>query len=439
MNFPRHVKSLLWDDIHKMSENPWWFAKNPAADFSRKRKLDFENLIRFFISMESGTTNHELLKHFDYGVDTPSVSAFYQQRKKLIPEAFSYLLRQFNSHFPLELYNGKYNLVACDGSEFNIARNEGDPDTFHPPNGKSTKGFNMLHSVSLYDILSKRYLDCIIQPGRKKNEFRGICDLTDRYPYGGMPVFIADRGCSSYNFFAHAMEKGVFFLVRAKDINTERVLKMDSLPDKIDTSVEIILSRTQSVKKRQRPDLASQYRYICQDTSFDYIQHGSADEYPMSLRVVRFEVVDGVFENIITNLPVDEFRADEIKHLYRLRWNIETSFRDLKHTIGTVCFHSKKVEYIEQEIWARLILFNFCAVITNHVVVRQKNTKHTYQVNFTTAIKICHHFIRLKDNETLPDDVATLIGKYMLPVRLGRHFPRKHRFQLPVSFCYRFS
>jgi hypothetical protein len=328
--------------------------------------------------------------------------------------------------------------VACDGCEFNITRNPNDSDTFHPPNGKSTKGFNMLHTISLYDILSKRYLDCVVQPGRHKNEFRAICDLVDRYSYGGIPIFIADRGCSSYNFFAHAKEKGVLFIVRAKDINTRRLLNLVTLPDRIDTGVDIILSRSQSVKKRKSPELAGQYRYISSEVTFDYIEHGSDNEYPLSLRIVRVEVSEGVFQNIITNLPADEFSADEIKRLYRLRWDIETSFRDLKHTIGTTNFHSKKTEYIEQEIWGRLILFNFCAVITTNVVIAQGDTKHVYQVNFAMAMKICHHFIRLKEDKP-PPDVEALIGSYSLPIRHDRNFARQHRFQLPASFCYRFS
>ncbi|NLB34191.1 MAG: IS4 family transposase [Tissierellia bacterium] len=439
MNYPEQVKSFLWSDISKMSECPERFAKNPYADFSRKRKLDFENLMRFLISMESGTTEHELLKYFDYDINNVlSNSAFYQQRKKLLPNAFAHLLFQFNSHFPFEKYRGKYQLAACDGSEFNIARNPDDPDTFYPSNGKSTRGFNMIHTISFYDILNKRYLDCIIQSGRKKNEFQAICDLIDRYSYEDNPIFIADRGFSSYNFFAHAMEKGVFFIVRAKDINVKRLLNLKELPDHLDTDVDIILTRTQSKNKRQRPEQNEQYRYISSEVSFDYIEPKSTVEYPMHLRIVRFEVAECVYENIITNLPDDEFSPGEIKQLYHMRWSIETSFRDLKHTIGTINFHSKKVEYIEQEIWARLILFNFCAIITTHVVIKRKDTKHVYQINFAMAMKICHHFIRLQQGET-PPDVEGLIGSYMLPIRPGRVYAREHRFQRPAGFGYRFS
>lgn len=55
------------------------------------------------------------------------------------------------------------------------------------------------------------------------------------------------------------------------------------------------------------------------------------------------------------------------------------------HTIGAINFHSKKREYIEMEVWACLLLYNFCSIITGHVVIKQKSTKHIYQVNYTVA------------------------------------------------------
>lgn len=62
---------------------------------------------------------------------------------------------------------GKYFLIACDGSEFNIARNPVDTPSFNPPNKTAKKGVNMIHTISLYDILNKRYLDLEVQPAKK--------------------------------------------------------------------------------------------------------------------------------------------------------------------------------------------------------------------------------------------------------------------------------
>ena len=64
-----------------------------------------------------------------------------------------------------------------------------------------------------------------------------------------------------------------------------------------------------------------------------------------------------------------------MKKLYALRWGIETSFRQLKYAVGLTSFHSKKREYIIQEIWAQLLLYNFCKIITTHIPI-EKCTKN---------------------------------------------------------------
>lgn len=377
MTFPEIVKTTLWDIIDEMSRSLSSFVKNPDKDFIRKRKLDFKKMMHLIISMESGSLNHELLKFFEYDSSLPTGSAFYQQRSKLSVSAFRHLLKEFNLKFPLEKFRGKYYLIACDGSEFNIARNPNNPDTFHEPNGKSLSGFNMVHTISLYEVCSKRYLDLEVQPGRLKNEFQAICNLMDRYAYGGSPIFIADRGFSSYNVFAHAIENHVDFLIRAKDLNVQRFLGVETLPDKLDTTIELILTRTQSKKKHKHAEKESQYRYICKNIAFDYLDPDDiSDEYLLKLRIVRVEVSDGVFENIITTLSEEDFTPDDIKYCYNLRWGIETSFRDLKHTIGATNLHSKKTEYVAFELWSKLILYNFCSIIILHVPVKSIRYPH---------------------------------------------------------------
>lgn len=435
MTFPETVKTTLWGIIDEMSLSLSSFVKNPDKDFLRRRKLDFQKMMRLIISMESGSLNHELLKFFEYDSSVPTGSAFYQQRSKLSISAFRHLLKEFNLKFPFERFRKKYYLIACDGSEFNIARNPNDPDTFHEPNGKSKSGFNMVHTISLYELSSKRYLDLEVQPGRLKNEFKAICNLMDRYNYGGCPIFIADRGFSSYNVFAHAIENNVDFMIRAKDLNVQRFLGVDSLPDQLDTTVELLLTRSQSKKKRKHPEKQSQYRYICKNIAFDYLDpENISDEYLLKLRIVRFEVATGVFENILTTLSEEDFTPNDIKYCYNLRWGIETSFRDLKHTIGAVNLHSKKTEFVAMELWSRLILYNFCSIIILHVPIKHKTRKYEYQVNFSLAMKICFDFLR----GLAPPNIESLISKYILPIRLERNYARQHRVQNPTSFSYRF-
>ena len=435
MSFPQKVKSTLWAVVDAMACNTSLFVKNPEKDFTRDRKLGFVQLIHFFLCMGSGCINHELLKYFYFLPDeVPTASAFLRQRAKLLPETFHHILTQFNLRFPTKGLWGRYSLIAADGCEFNIARNPQDPSTFHPASGRSKKGFNSLHTISLYDLLSRRYLDVVIQPGRHKNEFAALCQLIDRYIYGGCPIFVADRGFASHNVFAHALEKGCFFAIRAKDVNTRRLLAADSLPQQIDKWVDVIFTRSNSKKKRLPPELAPFYRYICKAVPFDFITD-SCPEYPMRLRVVRFQIAEGVYENIITNLPSDEFSLEQIKHIYHLRWGQETSFRDLKHTIGTANFHSKSPEYIGFEIMCRMTLYNFCTIITMEVPIKKRTGKWEYQVNLSMAIKICFEFL---SDRMGPGSVNDLISRYILPIRPDRTYARQLRFQVPASFAYRF-
>lgn len=76
---------------------------------------------------------------------------------------------------------------------------------------------------------------------------------------------------------------------------------------------------------------------------------------------------------------------------------------------------------ITHEIWARLILFNFCSYITGEVSFEKQKRKHIHQVDFSIAFKTCRYFLRLHSGEE-PSDVEGLIGEHTLPVRPNRNF-----------------
>ncbi|MEY8676417.1 transposase [Thomasclavelia cocleata] len=56
----------------------------------------------------------------------------------------------------------------------------------------------------------------------------------------------------------------------------------------------------------------------------------------------------------------EKFTIDDNRDLYCKRWGIENSFRELKYAIGLNALHSKKRKLIQQETYARMILYNFC-------------------------------------------------------------------------------
>lgn len=426
------TKKQLLSLIDEMAAVPGLFSKNPQSDFSRNRKLNFASTIRFLLTMESGSMKKELLEYFHFSADTPSVSAFSQQRSKLLPEALGFLFCEFNARIPFRKTYKGYHLLACDGSDLNIARNPHDEDTYFQ-SLPDDKGFNQLHLNTLFDLCEKRYADVLVQPARRENESLAMTKMVDRYCGQKETIFIADRGYETYNIFAHVQEKGMFYLIRVKDGGGGSMTGSFQLPkeEEFDCDIHLLLTRKQTKQVKANPQL---YKFLPKASPFDYLDLHNRKFYPLDFRVVRFALSEDSHECIITNLPRGNFPAEELKKLYAMRWGIETSYRELKYAVGLSCFHSKKAEYVMQEIYARLILYNYCEIITMGIIIRQKDTKHAYQINYTTAIHICRYFLR---NDISPPDVEKLIQKNLLPVRPGRHDPRKVKPKSMVSFLYR--
>lgn len=433
-NYINNVKRSLFSCIREMSTMPWLFVKNPETDFTRKKKLDFETFMKLFISMEGRSVDNELLDFFDFSPHCASASAFNQQRSKILPEAFDYLFHTFTERVAKpKTWNG-YRLLACDGTDINIFRNPNDLETYYQ-SLPTDKGFNQLHLSALYDICSRIYVDGVIQNRYEENEFRACVQMLDRSDLSEKTILIADRGFENYNIFAHAQAKGWKYLIRAKDIHSNGIVSgLHEVPDGVfDQRFSFLLTRRQTKEVKSQPQ---KYKFMPTCQTFDYLPLGSKETYSIDFRVVRFKISDDSYECIITNLSEDEFSADTIKKLYGMRWGIETSFRELKYAIGLTHFHAKKVPYIKQEIFARLLLYNFCEVITTSIVIEHnKVAKHCYQVNFTRAIFICKEYLKRK--ELTPASVSQLIQKYILPIRPGRSDPRKVKHQAAVGFLYR--
>lgn len=437
MQYSSSVKAVLLASINELADNPALYAKHPGRDFTRNRKLGFKDFLILLLTMEAECIKEELYRYFGRETSAPSKAAFCKQRSKLRQDALRNLFFAFNAKLKRNLYNGKYQFIACDGSACDIFRDPKDPDTFFEPNGKSKRGFNQIHINAFFSILDRRFTDLLIQPGRKRNEYAAFCHMVDSAGTAGpKTVYFADMGYASYNNFAHVIENGQYFLIRCDPKKTKGILgrPLDEIKE-LDCRAERILTRSGAKRKRLLPDRLDDYRQVCKEVAMDFLTDENP-EYEISLRVVRFELSEGVFENIITNLPELEFDFEDFKDLCHLRWDEENFFRDLKYPLCLKAFHSKKYEYIVQEVWARAILHNFSSEIIQNVGIEKQDTKYRYQANFSEGFKACRDFLRIHDGQTSLD-VEGLIAQNIEPIRPGRTFTRQQRFKLPISFCYR--
>ncbi|WP_308609475.1 hypothetical protein [uncultured Eubacterium sp.] len=89
-NLDANVCLKIWQEnleIHSM------FCRNPESDFTRNRKLSFREYIQFMLQMQSKSVSNEILDFFEHSLSAPSKSAFTQQRYKLLPEGWDFLVQ----------------------------------------------------------------------------------------------------------------------------------------------------------------------------------------------------------------------------------------------------------------------------------------------------------------------------------------------------------
>ena len=432
------IYSKLKETIEDMAENADLFVHDPYRDFTRRRMLPFDKTMHMALTMGGGSVGDELHNIFKYDADIPTNSAFSQARGKIRPEAFGHLFHSFNNSVIMPLTYEGHRLLATDGSKLNIAWDPEDEGTFF---GQSnTKGYNQMHLDALYDLRNHTYVDILVQDGRHAHENKALDEMAARSPISGKTILLADRGYESWNNFASIAQKGWSYLVRAKDISSNGILAKLELPaaKAFDADIEITLTRVQSKETKGNPQ---KYRVLTGSQQFSFL--GKENKFfRMEFRALRIKLDDGSYICIITNLPRSGFPPKKIKKLYSLRWGVETSFRKLKHTIGLSSLHSKKKDFIRQEIYARCTMHNFCELIVLNTVLEEarKSRKHEYQANFSAAVKICRGYLRYfiqNGNKSEKPLVEKFIAKKILPIRPDRNPPRNVRPQSAVCFNYR--
>ena len=422
----KHAKRLLSTVIAEVTGTPERYCINPNRDFTRKRKISLQTIVSGIINMECKSLPNELIDMFKGSENMPSVSAFVQQRDKVKPEAFEAVFNKFTNKIAVDTVNMP--ILAVDGSDVRLPTNPDDKLTYLP-GSKAQDPYNSLHINALYDLDRHLYRAALIQNGAQRDECTALQKLVDNSDIP-LALVIADRGYESYNNLAHIQEKGWFFLIRIKDGNYGIKNGFD-LPDEdcFDINIVLNLTRKQTNEVKELIKDRNHFRYIAKSSPFDYLpQHSRKDDplvfYTLKFRIVRFKLSEHYYETVITNLPVDKYPPEDLKKLYASRWGIETSFRDLKYTVGLLKYHSKKTACIRQEIFARLTLYNFVEVITSHVAISKKQRKYTYKCNFSVATHVCRLFLR---GQTSPPYVESAIAKCLIPIRPNR---KQNRFVL---------
>lgn len=203
------MKHCLFEIIKEMAGNPQRFANLKKGSFTRQRKVGFETLMRFILSLGSNSLGHEIGEFFEYREGFPTSSAFVQQRQKLDCTTFKYLFNELNKRSNLRptLYRG-YRLLAIDGSDLSLPYNPEEDNVI------GTNHSLTLHLNVAFDVGSKQFVDAVVQKGLKENECGAACELIDALSEVYPVIIMADCGYESYNLFAHIEERLFNYVIR---------------------------------------------------------------------------------------------------------------------------------------------------------------------------------------------------------------------------------
>ena len=257
-------------------------------------------------------------------------------------------------------------LVAVDGTCLDLADSPANDEFFGRPGvAKGEKAaFPQARVVALAECGTHAMFDAVIGPYTvSENALTG--DLLERGLDAGM-LCLADRGFYSFQAWKKAVATGADLLWRVKDN-----LKLESIQDLVDGSY--LAEVFDSVKDRKR-------------------------QHPVTVRVIQYTIKDGrqpagPFRLITTILDPTEAEAIELAGAYAQRWEIETSFDELKtHQRGPrAVLRSKSPELVLQEIWGHLCCHY--AIRTLMLDAALQAGRDPDRVSFVAALRITRRSI----------------------------------------------
>jgi len=422
----------------EINNPPAELVKNKTTDFTRKRKIGPKELIVYNLNKKGLSNKMEEYQFFKItGYESISSPGMLKQREKLNPKIFNYLNRGLlNIYYnecknEMKTYNG-YLLTATDGSEFEIPNTKesrkgfgdftcGPKKTPMVPRAKVSLVIDLLNRYAM-DIEISKYRSCEMKLYQKH-----VKNLKENFSNHKI-INIRDRGYASLELMCNDMNKSMKFIQRIDSDSYKKEISQMKSNDE-----EITINYTYNRMKYHKTKNPEFHKYMMEIKE-------------LKVRVLKVILESGETELLLTNL---DFKYEEIKELYNLRWGIETVYHQLKENLKIETISSSKQNIIKQEILSQILVNNIVQSFINvsEQEINQENYKHKMKINHNMAIGLLkNNFIYImleEDNSkrmTMMDEFEKLIVKYLIPTRPKRKYQRnkfwrnKHHINKRKSF-----
>jgi len=232
----------------------------------------------------------------------------------------------------------------------------------NPQNGKKKGGIKVHTVINVDETVPKMVW---FSEGTKHDHI-----LLEKLKMDSNTIYVFDKGYNDYNMFKKFTENNTGFVTRIKDNAVYEIIENNEIDENTHSGV-------------------------LEDKIIEITVKKSESQCNLKLRKIRFydRVLKREFE-FITNLF--EMRPDLVSAIYKLRWQIETLFKQLKQNFPLKYFLGDNENAIKIQI--------YCALIANLLMtVIQKSIKKKW--SFSNLVSFCKihlfnyiHLIRFLEN-----------------------------------------
>jgi hypothetical protein len=380
-------------------------SKERSVDFTRERKMSFEELVIFIIMrLRGNSTNSALRRFFErLGVKkTMKQQSFSEARQKIKVSAFIVLYRITVRVMLSEgrKFSHGFRVMAIDGSTISLPMDL-DLLRYYGGCGAGASSPSARGSI-LYDVLNDIVVDAHIEPLSVDER-----TLADRHLNAckerlgdDKKLLIFDSGYPSFELIDKLETDGFHYVMRVKSkFNNE-------------------------VDAQSKPD------------GYVYLTQG---EKRIKVRVIKFLLDSGEEEVLLSNIMDKRLGTKAFKKLYFMRWPVETKYDIVKNKLQLENFTSLTRKGVEQDFYACMYLTNVTAAAAIDAqeeidkLRTDKDNKYEYKANTNELIGILKdHFVYAliqEDADTqaaIIQDCIDMIKQYVIPIRIERSVQRNN-------------
>lgn len=394
--------------------------------FTRNRKMPFELMIVFMLNMIKKTLSVELLGFYKTlekvtqkgkkVTELVTKSGFSQGRKKLCGEFFKswnrVLVKEYytDNDGRIKKWRGK-RLAATDGTTLYLINKAEIKEEFGVQRNQ-TMEVPMAQVICSYDVMNDIFLDSRIMP-IAIGELQGAIDNLESFEKD--MVMIYDRAYPSFGFMYIHIKTERDFVIRA--------------PEKFNNEIKAF---SQTKLKETTVKLPATERGKAMAREFGF-KIGEDEE--IEVRLIKVFLKKSTEILITSLLDKEEYPASEFKDLYRMRWEVETSFDRLKNKLQVESFSGHSAEAIRQDFYAAIFISNLQTLLidecSDEVDEKSLGRKYQYAINRNVSIglmkdRIIEIFLS-SDPAKVIEDLKSEFIKFLEPIRPDRSFEHKRK------------